>query len=102
MVFVHGCFWHQHPGCGLAAKPGSNVEFWRRKLHANVERDSRVAHDLHSSGWSVAVTWECADDDTLAELVRLIGETYTAIRGERSRPLRVGARRTGTEKSPRS
>ena len=27
VVFVHGCFWHQHPGCQYAYKPKSNVEF---------------------------------------------------------------------------
>lgn len=26
-VFVHGCFWHRHPGCRKAALPKSNGEF---------------------------------------------------------------------------
>ncbi|MGO4815947.1 very short patch repair endonuclease, partial [Cupriavidus sp. 2MCAB6] len=28
VVFVHGCFWHRHPGCRLAYSPGSRVDFW--------------------------------------------------------------------------
>ena len=31
VVFVHGCFWHQHPGCPFAVMPTSNVDFWRPK-----------------------------------------------------------------------
>lgn len=68
VVFVHGCFWHQHAGCRLAAKPSSNVEFWRRKLALNVERDLRVENDLKSLGWTVKVVWECAGDETVDAL----------------------------------
>ncbi|TIX20101.1 MAG: very short patch repair endonuclease, partial [Mesorhizobium sp.] len=25
VVFVHGCFWHRHPGCHLATTPKSRV-----------------------------------------------------------------------------
>ncbi len=30
-VFVHGCFWHRHPGCVRATLPKSRVEFWIEK-----------------------------------------------------------------------
>src|ERR1700675_774156 len=58
-VFVHGCFWHQHPGCRLAATPGSNREFWAAKLSGNVDRDSRTETELKRLGWAVSVVWEC-------------------------------------------
>ena len=39
VLFVHGCFWHQHPNCPRAARPTSNVDFWNRKLDRNFRRD---------------------------------------------------------------
>ena len=41
VVFVHGCFWHQHddPNCRKATLPGSNKEYWHPKLKRNAERD---------------------------------------------------------------
>lgn len=36
VVLVHGCFWHQHPGCRLARQPKSRGEYWIPKLARNV------------------------------------------------------------------
>lgn len=60
VVFVHGCFWHRHPGCALARTPKSRVEFWTTKLDANKARDARVQRELAALGWHVIVVWECA------------------------------------------
>ncbi len=46
VVFVHGCFWHRHPGCRFAYEPRSNVEFWRAKFAANIARDARTRGEL--------------------------------------------------------
>jgi len=59
VVFVHGCFWHQHPGCQYAYKPKSNVEFWKTKLAKNTKRDTCVLQKLREQGWSSLVIWEC-------------------------------------------
>jgi len=59
-VFIHGCFWHQHPGCPAAAMPKSNRAFWRRKLLGNRERDRRTVARLRRAGWRVFTLWECA------------------------------------------
>ncbi|WP_295384633.1 very short patch repair endonuclease [uncultured Thiodictyon sp.] len=58
-IFVHGCFWHSHPGCVRATTPESNGEFWAKKLAGNVERDRRSALELAEMGWRVCVIWEC-------------------------------------------
>lgn len=58
VVFVHGCFWHQH-GCSLTNLPKTNVGYWHPKLYRNVERDSAVILQLEQAGWSVLVVWEC-------------------------------------------
>lgn len=59
-VFVHGCFWHAHPGCRYATMPATRREFWERKLAANVERDAGARESLLHAGWRVLVVWECA------------------------------------------
>jgi DNA mismatch endonuclease (patch repair protein) len=71
-VFVNGCFWHQHPGCKLAATPGSNVSFWSAKLRSNVDRDQKVLQQLHELGWTASVIWECSSDHDIDELISTI------------------------------
>lgn len=68
-IFVHGCFWHRHPGCRCTTTPKSNVDFWQAKFRANVERDRKARRDLRAGGWQVVVVWECQTKhlDTLAE-----------------------------------
>ena len=58
-VFVHGCFWHRHPGCRNTRMPKSRVAFWRDKFARNVERARRDVRALNDLGWSVTVIWEC-------------------------------------------
>jgi DNA mismatch endonuclease (patch repair protein) len=70
VVFVHGCFWHQHAGCPYAYRPKSNREFWESKLDGNVARDELQQRILGELGWRVFVVWECgATPDRLDGLV---------------------------------
>src|SRR5580700_2293707 len=46
VIFVHGCFWHQHSGCTAARLPKSRKAFWRKKLHRNVQRDQEQRSTL--------------------------------------------------------
>jgi DNA mismatch endonuclease, patch repair protein len=62
-IFVHGCFWHQHPHCGRASMPKSRSDFWRKKLKRNVERDARARWELEKAGWRVETIWECETKD---------------------------------------
>jgi DNA mismatch endonuclease (patch repair protein) len=68
-LFVHGCFWHRHPGCKFAYKPKSRTAFWTQKFKANVERDRNTRAALRGLDWNVVVVWECElrDMDALAE-----------------------------------
>jgi len=59
VVFVHGCFWHRHPGCQFAYSPKSRVEFWEAKFKSNVERDKRVTAELDALKWHHLTVWEC-------------------------------------------
>ena len=39
--------------------PKSNVDFWKKKLYTNRERDNRNQKELESMGWKVLTVWEC-------------------------------------------
>lgn len=58
-IFVHGCFWHQHPGCKRATIPESNREFWVKKFQGTLERDKSSEKELRQQGWRVCIIWEC-------------------------------------------
>ncbi|WP_040650652.1 very short patch repair endonuclease [Roseovarius sp. 217] len=75
VIFVHGCFWHQHldPGCKLARLPKSKLDFWGPKLETNRERDERNLVLLAELGWDVLVIWECQTKNR-EELQTRIGE----------------------------
>ncbi len=74
VVFVHGCFWHQHAGCRFATRPDTNASFWAQKLAANVARDRNQLAELTSQGWRVEIVWECEDNERLEVLVRSLVE----------------------------
>ena len=63
VIFVHGCFWHQHEGCPHAARPSSNTEYWNKKLDRNMIRDREHMHKLEYLGWNVLIVWECETRD---------------------------------------
>jgi DNA mismatch endonuclease (patch repair protein) len=60
VIFVHGCFWHRHPGCKYATTPATRRAFWQEKFEANIRRDRRDQLALQGAGWRVFVVWECA------------------------------------------
>jgi DNA mismatch endonuclease (patch repair protein) len=90
IVFVHGCFWHQHSGCRKASLPTANREFWTQKLEGNVRRDAAIISNLEQAGWRVLVIWECQtrDEDQLRTL-------YSSIRENADHRNPTGIRITG-------
>lgn len=71
VIFVHGCFWHRHPGCRFAYSPKSNAQFWLDKLEGNVRRDGQVVLALDAMGWQVLIVWECEVSDLPALIQKL-------------------------------
>lgn len=59
VIFVHGCFWHQHQRCRQYRMPKSRLDFWLPKLESNKKRDRANRAALTKMGWSVLVLWEC-------------------------------------------
>lgn len=61
VIFVHGCFWHQHPNkkCLDSRLPKSNRKYWIQKLEKNKIRDDFAKKSLSKLGWKYSVIWEC-------------------------------------------
>lgn len=66
VVFVNGCFWHHHD-CGRFVWPSSNIEYWKKKIDGNVERDDKNKLLLEQQGWRVITIWECQLKPLLAD-----------------------------------
>ena len=72
VIFVNGCFWHQHPGCKRAGIPSTSRDFWIRKLTGNQARDDRNTSLLEIAGWKVLTVWQCQLKDQEALTDRLV------------------------------
>ena len=83
-IFVHGCFWHRHPGCKYAYTPKSRIDFWRKKFDTNIARDQVVAEELIKKGWKQLVIWECEtkDQSNIVNIVKdFLGDKEKRISG---------------------
>ena len=67
VIFVNGCFWHQHEGCKRANIPKSNKEYWVPKLERNVKRQKDNIKSLIEMGMKPHVIWECEVKDMNVE-----------------------------------
>ena len=59
VIFVNGCYWHGHKGCKYFVMPKTNVEFWKKKIEYNQNRDIDNYRKLEELGWNVLLIWEC-------------------------------------------
>jgi len=85
-IFVHGCFWHRHPGCKKASMPATRADFWAGKFARNIERDAEVERKLSDLGWHTLIVWECetSKPNSLKDRLQafLERENSVAIEGE--------------------
>ena len=102
VIFVHGCYWHQHSSCHWGTHPSSRVEFWGPKLEGNIRRDAQNIELLRRDGWRVGVVWECAlrprwKDETVDAVFNWLNsnETYFETRVVRRRELHISPKRMG-------
>ena len=75
VIFVHGCFWHQHLNCRYADRPSSNTDYWQKKLDRNMARDKETLQMLEEAGWQSYVVWECQakkQDELLSILTKFL------------------------------
>ena len=83
-IFVNGCFWHGHEGCGKFVMPKSNTAFWQTKITRNRERDRQNYEVLIQNGWQVIVLWECQLskdklETTMQQVAVAMNENYLRI-----------------------
>jgi DNA mismatch endonuclease (patch repair protein) len=64
IIFVHGCFWHQHNCRKGRSMPVTRKKFWQTKRQGNKDRDKRNLRKLRHQGWKVLVIWECQTKNT--------------------------------------
>lgn len=82
-IFVHGCFWHRHPGCRRTTVPKTRANFWNAKFEVNVARDEAAQQGLAAAGWNVLVVWECETKNPVNLQARLLEELEANLPGPR-------------------
>lgn len=85
VIFVNGCFWHGHENCKYFVLPRTNIDFWRKKIDRNIERDREVQQELAKMGWHCITVWECQlkpdkKDKTLESLDYTLNHIYLTDR----------------------
>jgi DNA mismatch endonuclease (patch repair protein) len=71
IIFINGCFWHQHKNCKRANIPKTNKEYWIKKLSRNIKKQNTDIKDLRKLGWSISVIWECQTKDETALIKKI-------------------------------
>jgi DNA mismatch endonuclease (patch repair protein) len=71
VIFVHGCFWHQHAHCMEGRVPKSRQDYWIPKLAKTKSRDSENISAIEALGWKCLVIWECnVEEARFADVIR--------------------------------
>ena len=84
-IFVHGCFWHRHPGCKNCTTPTHRRAWWLKKLNGNAARDKLHQKALRKLGWHPVVIWECQTEKPkkFARLHAKLERTLSAAKGQK-------------------
>jgi DNA mismatch endonuclease (patch repair protein) len=88
-IFVHGCYWHRHPGCERTTTPTRNRDFWLDKFATNIARDVARSKELEQAGFQTVTVWECEAETTAAldgKLGRLLETTASRAEPESANP----------------
>lgn len=79
VIFIDSCFWHSCPIHGNI--PKSNVDYWKKKLIRNVERDLEVNNFYTERNWNILRIWEHDLDDnfdaTIDKIISFINVAKT-------------------------
>jgi len=59
IIFINGCFWHQHKNCKYSVLPKTNKNYWMPKLERNIKKQKDDIKQLKEGGWKTKVLWEC-------------------------------------------
>jgi DNA mismatch endonuclease (patch repair protein) len=81
VIFVNGCFWHGHEGCKDFKIPKTNIEYWKKKIETNIERDKKSYAALVCQGWRIIVVWGCELESSRKE--QTLKKTVETIKNQR-------------------
>jgi DNA mismatch endonuclease (patch repair protein) len=95
VLFVHGCFWHRHPGCPRASTPAVKPDYWLPKFARTTERDRQNQEELQRRGWNVIVVWECELKNALTLKYRLESEISGDLQYSMEKVLSLAAEPAG-------
>ncbi|PIR70272.1 MAG: very short patch repair endonuclease [Candidatus Niyogibacteria bacterium CG10_big_fil_rev_8_21_14_0_10_42_19] len=72
VLFINGCFWHQHKGCKRRTMPKTNIKYWEPKLKRNIEKQKKDILRLKKDGWKTNIIWECEvkNEKTLSQKIK--------------------------------
>jgi DNA mismatch endonuclease (patch repair protein) len=73
-IFIDGCFWHSCPQ--HATRPATNLEWWKAKLDATIDRDQRTNADLTDANWTVLRFWE---HESVANIVEAVAASRASV-----------------------
>ena len=86
VIFVNGCFWHQHSRCKRSGIPVSRATaFWKKKFEANAIRLRRQRRALRRQGWSVFTIWECRINGRVSKTKNIINVVKAIVHRIRNR-----------------
>ena len=59
VIFINGCFWHNHKNCKASKLPETRHDFWKKKITGNILRDKKNYQKLKKLGYKVIIIWLC-------------------------------------------
>ena len=59
VIFVNGCFWHEHENCKYFTLPKTRTEWWKEKIEKTKITDFVKQEELIKMGYKVQIIWEC-------------------------------------------
>lgn len=70
VIFLDSCFWHMCPN--HFTLPQNNIDYWRKKLYRNKQRDKEVNNKLRLSKWKVTRIWEHSYKKNINSVIKRI------------------------------
>ena len=71
-IFVDSEFWHGKNWKEQRSRIKTNVDFWRKKIERNIQRDKEVNEHLERTGWTVIRFWGKQIEKELEECLETI------------------------------
>ena len=83
VVFINGCFWHQHGNCKNGANSVKVSEQRRQDFIKAGKRDLAVIESLRELGWNPITLWECEINEDLHSSAEKVALTVAKARHSR-------------------